>query len=86
VSGENRAMRKFIIYTLHHILGIRVIKLRRMRWTGYVARRRHGKFIIQKSERKTPIGRLGCRWENNILMDLRTIRRTLRQKLCKAHN
>ena len=53
---------------------VRVIKLRRMRWTGYVARmgNRRGVFRVLegKSEEKRPIGRPSCRWKDNINMDL----------------
>ncbi|PNF16871.1 hypothetical protein B7P43_G06069, partial [Cryptotermes secundus] len=40
---------------------IRMIKSRRMRWTGYVARMGE------------PLGRPRCRWVDNIKMDLREI-------------
>jgi hypothetical protein len=48
---------------------IRMIKSRRMRWTGNVARI----FVLGKPEGKTPLGSPRCRWVDNIKMDLREI-------------
>jgi hypothetical protein len=49
-------------------------KPRRMRWAEYVARMteiRHAfKIFVEKPERKRPLGRPGCRWEDNIELDL----------------
>jgi len=49
---------------------IRVIKSRRMRWAGHVARlgERRGLYrvLVGKSEGKRPLGRPRCRWEDNI--------------------
>jgi len=49
---------------------VRVIKPRRMRWAGHVARmgERRGEAI--KLEGKRPLGRPRRRWEDNIKMDL----------------
>jgi hypothetical protein len=56
---------------------VRVIKSRRMRWAGYVARMGEGKCAYKVSvgrpEGKSPLGRPSRRWENNIKMDLREI-------------
>jgi hypothetical protein len=56
---------------------IRMIKSRRMRWAGYVARRgesRNGYRILEgKQEGKSLLGRPRRRWANNIKMDLREI-------------
>jgi hypothetical protein len=53
---------------------VRVIKLRRMRWAGHVARMREErgmhKVLVEKSEGKRPLGRPRRRWEDNIRMDL----------------
>jgi hypothetical protein len=53
---------------------IRIIKSRRMRWTGYVARmgekRNVYRLLVGKSERKRPLGRPRRRWIDNIKMDL----------------
>ena len=51
----------------------RVIKLRRMRWTGHVARmgkrRVVYRVIVGKPEGKRTLGRTRFRWEDNIKMD-----------------
>ena len=55
----------------------RVIKSRRLRWTGYVARMEKGwsafKILTDTPTGKRPLGRPGCRWEVNIRMDLKEI-------------
>ena len=56
---------------------IRVIKSRRMRWAGHVARMgdRRGayKFLVGKLEGKRPLGSPSRRWEDNIKMDLQVV-------------
>jgi hypothetical protein len=56
---------------------VRVIKSRRMRWVGYVARMGKGRGVyrvfVGKPEDKRPLGRPRRRWEDNIKMDLREI-------------
>jgi hypothetical protein len=56
---------------------IRMIKSRRMRWTGHVARMRETRnayrLLVGKPERKSPLGRLRRRWVDNIKIDLRQI-------------
>jgi hypothetical protein len=56
---------------------IRVIKSRRMRWAGHVARMGEKKYayriLVGKSEGKRPLGRSGCRWVDNIKMVFREI-------------
>jgi hypothetical protein len=53
---------------------IQVIKSRRMRWSGHVARmgERNGAYRISVGRLKgrRPLGRPGCRWEDNIKTDL----------------
>ena len=50
-----------------------MMKLRRMRWAGHVARmeKRRGAYraLVGKSEGKRPLGRPRRRWEDNIKMD-----------------
>ena len=45
-----------------------------MRWAGYVVRMRERRGIysvlVGKREGKRPLGRPGCRWEDNIKTDL----------------
>jgi hypothetical protein len=56
---------------------ITVIKSRRMRWAGRVARMREMRnayrILIGKPEAKRPLGRPRRRWEDNIRMDLKEI-------------
>jgi hypothetical protein len=53
---------------------VRVIKSRRMRWAGHVARIGEGRgVLVARPEGKRPLGRPRRRWENNIKMDLREI-------------
>jgi hypothetical protein len=53
---------------------IRIIKSRRMRWAGHVARmgekRNAYRFLVRNPEGKGPLGRPRRRWVNNIKMDL----------------
>jgi hypothetical protein len=53
---------------------VRVIKSRRMRWAGHVARMGEGRgayrVLVGRPEGKRPLGRPRCRWEDNIKMDL----------------
>ena len=74
-TGEWRKLRKKELNDLHSSpIIVRVIKLRRMRWVGHVARmgERRGvhRILVGKTEGKTPLGRPRLRWENNIMMDL----------------
>jgi hypothetical protein len=54
---------------------VRVIKSRRMRWAGHVARTGEGtgvyRVLVGRPEGKRPMGRPRRRWENNIKIDLR---------------
>jgi len=56
---------------------VRVIKSRRMRWAGHVARmgeeRGVNRVLVGKQERKRPLGRPRCRWGDNIRMDLQEV-------------
>jgi hypothetical protein len=53
---------------------IRVIKSRRLRWAGHVARMGEGRgayrSLVGKPGGRRPLGRPRCRWEDNIKMDL----------------
>jgi hypothetical protein len=53
---------------------VRVIKWRRMRWAGYVARmvgvRGVYRVLVGKPEGRRPLGRPRRRWVDNIRMDL----------------
>jgi hypothetical protein len=54
-----------------------VIKLRRMRWAGHVARtgEKRGvyRILVGKLEEKRALGRLTHRWEDNINIDLQEV-------------
>jgi hypothetical protein len=56
---------------------IRMIKSRRTRWPGHLARmwakRNSYRILMRKPEGKTPLGRPRSRWEDNIRMDVREI-------------
>jgi hypothetical protein len=54
-----------------------VIKYRIRRWAGHVARMGEGRVmywvLVWKPEGKRPLGRSGCKWEDNIKMDLQKV-------------
>ena len=56
---------------------VQVIKSRRMRWAGHVARmveeRGVYRVLVGKPEGKRPLGRPRRRWEDNIRMDLQEV-------------
>jgi hypothetical protein len=56
---------------------VRVMKARRMRWAGHVARmgevRSAYNILVGRPEGRRPLGRHRRRWEDNIKMDLREI-------------
>jgi hypothetical protein len=60
------------LYSLPNI--IRIIKSRRMRWAGLVARmgdkRNSYRLLVGRPEGKRPLGRPRCRWVDNIKLDL----------------
>ena len=64
------------LYRSHNI--VRVIKSRRLRWAGHVAKMEEGrsafKILTGKPIGKRPLGRPGRRWEDNIRMNLGLIR------------
>jgi len=54
-----------------------MIKSRRMRWAGHVARMGDGtgvyRVLVGKPEGKRPLGRPRRRWKDNIKMDLQEV-------------
>ena len=58
---------------------VRMVKSRRLRWAGHVARMEEGrgvhKILVGKPEGKRPLGRPRRRWEDNIKVDLDEVRR-----------
>ena len=69
-------MRSWMICTPHPIM-FGVIKSRRMRWAGHVARTGEGKgvyrILVGKPEGKRSLGRPRRRWKDNIKMDLQEV-------------
>ena len=75
VTGEWRKLYNEKLNDLYSSLNIfRVIKSRRMSWTGHVARIGKRRFVygvlVGKHEGKRPLGRSGHRWEDSIKTDL----------------
>jgi hypothetical protein len=78
---EDGSWRKFHNDELHSLYSlpniVRVIKSRRMRLVGHVARMGEGRgvyrLLVERIEGKRPLGRPRCRWEVNSKMDLREI-------------
>ena len=56
---------------------MRVIKSRRMRWAGHVARMGEGRgvymVLVGKPEGKRPLGRTRRRWEDKIKIDIQEV-------------
>ena len=63
------------MYSLPNI--VRVVKSRRMKWAGHVARmvedRGVHRVLVGKPEGKMPLGRPRRRWKDNIKMDLQEV-------------
>ena len=63
------------LYSLPNI--VRVVKSRRMRWAGHVARMGEGRgvhrVLVGKPEGKRPVGRPRRKWEDNIKIDLQEV-------------
>jgi transcription termination factor 2 len=77
-DGVAGGWRKLHNEELHNLYSsssiIRIIKSRRMRWAGHVARmeekRNVYRLLVGKPEGKSPLGRTRRRWIDNIKMDL----------------
>jgi hypothetical protein len=78
VTGEWRKLHNKELNDLYSLPNIvRVVKSRRMRWAGHVARMGedrdvHG-VLVGKPEGKRPLGRPKRRWHYNIKMDLQDV-------------
>jgi hypothetical protein len=78
VTGEWRKMHNEELNDLYSLLNIvRVVKLRRMRWAGHVARMGENRGVHRvwagKPEGKRALGRPRHKWEDNIKMDLQEV-------------
>jgi hypothetical protein len=78
VTGEWRRLHNKELYALYSSPNIiPVIKSRRLRWAGHVARmgesRGAYRALVRKPEGRRPLGRPGRRWEDSIKMDLREV-------------
>jgi hypothetical protein len=74
VTGEWRRLHNKELYAVYSSPNIiRVIKSRRLRWAGHVARmgERRGAYraLVGKPEGRRPLGRPRRRWEDNIKID-----------------
>jgi hypothetical protein len=79
VTGGWRKLHNEELHNLYSSQGnIRMIKSRRKRWAGHVARmgakRTAYRILVGKPEGKRQLGRSRRRWVDNIKMDLREIR------------
>jgi hypothetical protein len=75
MTGEWRKLHKEELRDLYSSPSIiRIIKSRRMRWSGHVARmgekRNAYRLLVGKPEEKRPLGRPRRSWVDNIKMDL----------------
>jgi hypothetical protein len=78
VTGEWRKLHNEEVNGLYFSANIvRVIKSRRMKWSGHVApmgeRRGIYRVLVVKPEGKRPLGRPRCAWEDNIKMDFQEV-------------
>jgi hypothetical protein len=78
VTGEWRKLHNEELNDLYSLPNIvRMVKSRRMRWAGHVARMGEGRgvngVLMGKPEGKRPLGRPRCRWDDNIKMDLQEV-------------
>jgi len=78
VTGEWRKLHNEELRDLYSLPNImRVVKSRRIRWAGHVARMGEGRgvhrFLVGKPEGKRPLGRPRRRWEDNIKKDLQEV-------------
>jgi len=78
VTGVWRKLHNEELSDLYSLLNIvRVVKSRRMRWAGHMARLGQGRgvyrVLVGRPEGKRPLGRPRRRWEDNIKIDVQEV-------------
>jgi hypothetical protein len=78
VTGEWRRLHNEELIHLYSSSNfIQVVKSRRMRWAGHVARMGEGKgaykILVGRPEERRPLGRPRRRWEDNIKINLQEV-------------
>ena len=78
LTGEWRKLHNEELSDLYSLPNtVRVVRSRRMRWAGHVARMGEGRgvhrVLVGKPEGKRPLGRSRRRWEDNISMDVQEV-------------
>jgi hypothetical protein len=78
VTGDWRKLHNEVLNDLYSLPNIvRVVKSRRMRWAGHVARMGENsgvhRVLVGKPEGKRPLRRPRRRWEDNIKMDIQEV-------------
>jgi hypothetical protein len=76
VTGDWRKLHNEELHNMYSLPNIiRMIKSKRMRWAGHVARigdtRNAYRILVGKPEGKRPLGKPRRRWVDDIKMDLR---------------
>ena len=77
-NGKWRRLHNEELHSLHRSHNrVRIIKSRRLKWAGHIARQEEGrsafKILTGKPKGKSPLGKPRRRWENIIRMDLKKI-------------
>jgi hypothetical protein len=76
--GKNSGLLNEVLPDLYFSLIITTAIKSRMRWAGHVARmgykRNTYRVLVGKPEGKTQRGRPGCRWQNDVKIDLKQIK------------
>jgi hypothetical protein len=76
-DGSRKNLHNDELHSLYSLNIVKVIKSRRMRWAGHVARMGEGRgvyrVLVGRPESKRPLGRPRRSWEDNIRLDIREI-------------
>ena len=80
----------FSFFPIFILIFVYIYKSRRLRWAGNVARMEEGrsafKILTGKPTGRRPLGRPGCRWEDNIRKDLEEIGNSARNRVDPAQD